>query len=142
MANPEYKTQAPASITAAGASVTGRTIEIRAGAEVKLAISAVHGQGAITGAALRQGKPCAGVMIVLVPADPAHNQVLFRRDQSDSDGTFTLPNVVPGAYTVLAIENGWELEWTKPEVLKDYLGGGAALQVQPNGKYEVKVAVQ
>jgi Carboxypeptidase regulatory-like domain len=130
------------SITAAGASVTGRTIEIRPGTEVKLAISAVHGEGAITGTALLGGKPSAGAMIVLVPADPAHNQVLFRRDQSDSDGTFTLPNVVPGAYTLLAIENGWDLEWTKPEVLKNYLVGGAVLQVQPNGKYEVKVAVQ
>jgi hypothetical protein len=130
------------SITAAGASVTGRTIEIRPGTEVKLAISALRGQGAITGTALRGGKPWPGAMIVLVPADPAHNQVLFRRDQSDSDGTFTLPNVVPGAYTLLAIENGWELEWMKPEVLKNYMSGGAAVQVQPNGKYEIKVAVQ
>jgi Carboxypeptidase regulatory-like domain len=130
------------SLTAAGASVAGRTIEIRPGAEVKLAISAVRGQGAITGTALRGDKPLPGAMIVLVPADPAHNQVLFRRDQSDSDGTFTLPNIVPGAYTLLAIENGWELEWMKPEVLKNYMGGGAAVQVQPNGKYELKVAVQ
>lgn len=94
------------SISAAGASVTGRTIEVRPGSTVKLSISAVHGQGAVAGTALREGKPLAGAMIVLVPADPAHNQVLFRRDQSDSDGTFTLPNVVPGAYTLLAIEKG------------------------------------
>jgi hypothetical protein len=130
------------SITAAGASVSGRTIEIRPGAEVKLAISAVRGQGAITGTALREGKPVAGAMIVLVPADSTHNQVLFRRDQSDSDGTFTLANVVPGAYTLLAIENGWDIEWMKPEVLKNYMGGGAPMQVQPNGKYDMKVSVQ
>ncbi|HEY6307423.1 MAG TPA: carboxypeptidase-like regulatory domain-containing protein [Candidatus Angelobacter sp.] len=130
------------SITAAGARVTGRTIEIRPGAEVRLAIGATVGQGSITGTALREGKPLAGAMIVLVPADPAHNQVLFRRDQSDSDGTFALANVVPGAYTLLALENGWDLAWMKPEVLKNYLGRGAAVQVQPNGKYELKVAVQ
>jgi hypothetical protein len=130
------------SITAAGAKVTGRSIEIRSGADVKLAISAVRGQGAIIGTALREGKPVAGAMIVLVPADPTHNQVLFRRDQSDSDGTFTLANVVPGAYTLLAIENGWDMEWMKPEVLKNYMGGGAAVQVQPNGKYDFRVVVQ
>ncbi|HKF20982.1 MAG TPA: carboxypeptidase-like regulatory domain-containing protein [Candidatus Angelobacter sp.] len=129
-------------IFAVGARVTGRTIEVRSGATVKLAISAARGQGEIAGIASHDGKPSAGAMIVLVPADPAHNQVLFRRDQSDSDGSFTLPQVVPGAYTLLALEHGWDLAWTDPEVLKNYLGRGVAVRVQPNGKYEVKVDVQ
>jgi hypothetical protein len=130
------------SATATGARVMGRTIDIRPGAEVKLAITAAIGQGSITGTALRAEKGVPGVMIVLVPADAAHNQVMFRRDQSDSDGTFNLPSVVPGAYTLLAIENGWGLEWMKPEVLKNYMAGGVAVQVQSNGKYELKVNVQ
>jgi hypothetical protein len=129
-------------ISASGAAVTGRTIEIRPGDGVKLAISTTVGQGQVKGTALRDGKPFAGAMIVLVPADPSHNQVLFRRDQSDSDGTFALSAVVPGAYTLLAIENGWDLEWLKPGVLKSYLAGGAAMQIGANGKYDVKVPVQ
>jgi hypothetical protein len=130
------------SISAAGAGVTGRTIEVRQGAPLNLSISVTRGQGQITGIASRESKPFASAMIVLVPADPAHNQVLFRRDQSDSDGSFTLPDVVPGAYTLLALEHGWELAWMDPEVLKNYLGRGVAVQVQPNGKYELKVDVQ
>jgi hypothetical protein len=129
-------------ISAAGAHVTGRTIELRSGSTVNLTISTARGQGEINGIASREGKPLAGAMIVLVPADPAHNQVLFRRDQSDSDGSFTLPQVVPGAYTLLALEHGWELAWMDPEVLKNYLGRGVAVRVQPNGKYELKVVVQ
>jgi len=54
---------------------------------------------------------------------------LFRRDQSDSDGSFTLPDIVPGMYTVVAIADGWELEWTNPEVLKPYLAGGVKVEV-------------
>jgi hypothetical protein len=81
-------------------------------------------------------------MIVLVPADPVHNQVLFRRDQSDSDGTFKLAAVVPGKYTVLAIENGWDLEWMNADVLKNYMARGVAIQALQNGKYDVKVTVQ
>jgi hypothetical protein len=81
-------------------------------------------------------------MIVAVPNDPVHNQVLFRRDQSDSDGSFSLPAVVPGDYTVLAIDNGWDLQWLKPEVLKPYLAQGEAVQVKQNGKYELKLKVQ
>jgi hypothetical protein len=81
-------------------------------------------------------------MIVLVPADPAHNQVFFRRDQTDTAGSFTLPDVVPGAYTLLALEHSWELAWMDPEAVKNYMVRGIAVQVQPNGKYEVKVDVQ
>ncbi len=130
------------SIIATGAKTYGRTVVIRGTAPVKLEITISKGEGQITGVALRDGQPLAGVMIVAVPNDPVHNQVLFRRDQSDSDGTFTLPSVVPGDYTVLAIENGWDLQWLKAEVLKPYLAQGETVQVQQNGKYELKLKVQ
>ncbi len=81
-------------------------------------------------------------MIVLVPEDAANNAPLFRRDQSDSDGTFTLATILPGKYTVLAIENGWELEWANPTVLKPYLPSGEVVNVTANGKYQAKVKVQ
>lgn len=130
-----------ANISAEGAKVSGRTVEF-GGGRVKLAISVTHGEGEVTGTALREGKPLAGAMVVLVPDDAGHNHVLFRRDQSDSDGTFTLPNVVPGRYQLIAIENGWELEWMNPEVLNKFTTGAPTIQVQPNGKYDVKVNVQ
>jgi Carboxypeptidase regulatory-like domain len=130
------------SISAPGASVIGRTLEVRSAASLKLTIAVAHGEAVVTGTALREGKPLAGAMIVLVPADPAHNQVLFRRDQSDSDGTFRLNEVVPGKYTLLAIENGWDLEWMNADVLKNYMAQGVAIQALQNGKYDVKVTVQ
>lgn len=130
------------SIVTAGAKVYGRTVVIRGATPLTLEITIAKGEALITGVALRDGQPLAGVMIVAVPSDPRHNQVLFRRDQSDSDGTFMLPNVVPGDYTVLAIENGWELQWTKPEILKPYLPLGDALKVEQNGNYSLKLKVQ
>ncbi len=129
-------------IAATGASSSGRTITIKGSAPVKLAVMLTQGVGRIEGTALRDGKPAAGVMIVLVPDDPANNAPLFRRDQSDSDGTFTLATVLPGKYTVLAIENGWELEWANPIVLKPYLPSGEVVNVTANGKYQAKVKVQ
>ena len=103
---------------------------------------ATRGIGQVDGVALRDGQPFAGAMIILVPHDTAHNSPLFRRDQSDSDGTFTLPNVVPGQYTVVAIMNGWDLEWGNPAVLQPYLKGGEAVQVPGEGKLQIKVQVQ
>jgi hypothetical protein len=131
-----------ANISAEGARVSGRTVEFGAGSRVKLALTIARGQGEITGTTLKDGKPLAGAMVVLVPADPAHNHVLFRRDQSDSDGTFTLPEVVPGKYQLLAIENGWELEWMNPEVLNKFTAGATMLEVEPSGRYNIKVNVQ
>jgi hypothetical protein len=129
------------SFAALGASATGRTIHVRRGAPVKLTVSAALGEGTVSGIALLEGKPHAGAMIVLAPADPDNNHVLFRRDQSNTDGSFILRNVVPGAYTVLATDD-WEMDWMNADVLKRYLSHGVAVQVQPDGKYDVKAAVQ
>jgi len=130
------------SLSATGAKASGRSLEITGGQDVRLKIVLSEGTGRVTGFALKDGKPVDGVMIVLVPEVPEHNLVLFRRDQSDSDGSFALPGVHPGKYTVVAIENGWELEWLTPGVLEKYLGGGEPIRVAAYAKIDVKVKVQ
>jgi hypothetical protein len=81
-------------------------------------------------------------MVMLVPADPANNRVLFRRDQSDSDGTFTLANVVPGKYSVIALQNGWNLEWSNPAVLEPYMKDAQPLFIDTPHTYDIKVKAQ
>ena len=68
-------------------------------------------------------------MVVLVPKNPDGNRDLFRRDQSDLDGTFDLRGVVPGSYIVLAIENGWDLDWSQPSVIAAYLQKGRKIEM-------------
>ncbi len=129
-------------LAATGAKVSGRTLEVGNNANVRISGIATQGAARVTGTATREGEPFAGAMIVLVPQDPANNLPLFRRDQSDSDGTFTLANVVPGQYTVLAIANGWDLEWANPTVLQPYLKNTQSVQVPSGGKLDLKVQVQ
>jgi len=129
-------------LVATGARMVGRTLEVGPGSSVHLAAIAARGAGRVDGTVLRDGQPFAGAMVVLVPQDPANNSPLFRRDQSDSDGTFTLSNIVPGPYTVIAIANGWNLEWGNPAVLQPYLKHGEIVQVPAEGKLQVKVQVQ
>jgi hypothetical protein len=81
-------------------------------------------------------------MVVLVPRDPGGNLTLFRLDQSDSDGTFTLREVLPGPYTVIALENAWDLDWGNPAVLRPFLKNGASVDVTGEGKLNVKVQLQ
>ena len=81
-------------------------------------------------------------MILLVPQDPEHNLPLFRRDQSDSDGSFTLSLVLPGRYTLLALENGWDLQWGNATVLKPFLANGELIVVDTKGNHNMRVKVQ
>ena len=129
-------------IAAGGARVEGQNVEIAGAGTVQLTITLGRGFGTVNGTVLRDDKPVAGAMVVLVPQDLENNLPLARRDQSDLDGTFTLGGVVPGKYTVVAIENGWELDWMSSQVLNAYLKGGRAVTVAADGKYQVKVGVE
>jgi hypothetical protein len=129
-------------ISAVGAKVIGKQVEIQSGANVRLSIVVTKGTGTVDGLALRSGKPFSQAAVFLAPNDPTHNWTLFRRDQSDSDGTFSLLRVLPGEYTVFAVAEGWDLEWANPAALRPYLGGGVKVRVQPGSKIRVEVTVQ
>lgn len=129
-------------MAASNAKINGRLLTISAASTVDLAIVLGKGMAEIHGTAKLNGKGLGGTMVVLVPTNAAANAVLFRRDQSDSDGTFTLPRIVPGRYTVLSIQDGFELEWSKPDVLKPYLAKGTQVDVAAGGKYDIEVQVQ
>jgi len=116
-------------IQAEGATVNGRAVTLTAGTSATLSISAVKGTAEIEGVVQRSGKPFAGAMVVLVPHDPEGNRDLFRRDQSDLDGTFVFHDAIPGSYTAVAIENGWDLDWGQPELIAAYAKRGVEIQV-------------
>jgi Carboxypeptidase regulatory-like domain len=131
------------SVSATGAKVTGQhNIQVYPGASVKLNVIMSRGLGQVDGVVLHDGKPLAEAMVLLVPQDAQNNSGRFRRDQSDSDGTFTLPSVTPGPYTVVAIQNGWDLQWSDPAVIKPYLANGELVQVRANENPKIKVKAQ
>jgi hypothetical protein len=116
-----------------------RTLRVKAGSAPKLEIVAASGFGQIDGVVQRGNQPASGVMVLLAPDD---NQFLFRRDQSDSDGTFTLSDIVPGHYRLLAVDNGWDLEWANRSVLDAFLKKSVSIEVHANDKLTQDVEVQ
>ena len=89
----------------------------------------------IEGFAKKEGKRFAGAMVVLLPKDVAQWKALTRRDQSNTDGSFTLHDVLPGDYTLLAIAGGWELNWSSPPAMARYLSAGTRVRVtESSGK--------
>ena len=81
--------------------------------------------------------------MVLVPREPGAYRALVRRDQSDSDGSFSLRDVPAGRYTVVAIEDGWKLDWRDRSVVARYLPGGVPVTVseQAGAVVELEKAV-
>jgi hypothetical protein len=128
-----------ARLTAQDGEVKNRVLTVKAGSAPKLELLASKGFGQIEGVARRGDQPASGVMVLLAPDD---NPFLFRRDQSDSDGTFTLGNVVPGHYRLLAVERGWELEWANRDVLNAFLKKSVPVEVRANDKLTRTVEVQ
>jgi hypothetical protein len=108
---------------------------------VSLVATVNRGETRVEGIARKSGKGFAGAMVVLVPRDVAAWRALVRRDQSDSDGSFSLRDVVPGQYTVIALEDGWEMDWTNAEVLGRYLPRGVPVSVTSNSGKLVQLSL-
>ena len=113
-------------LTGSSDAVDGTLVKIGSSSLTLTAIIA-ECNTAVRGIAMRNGKPAAGMMIVLIPADGNHEA--YRRDQSDSDGSFVLKQVMPGRYTAVAIEDGWALEWARGEVMERYAAQGQKVVV-------------
>ena len=118
----------------------GHNLEFAAGASIEGTVTIVGGQTVVEGIAKRDGKGAPGAMIVMVPKDPEANGELFRRDQSDLDGTFSLGTVIPGEYTIVAIENGWDLNWSEPGVIAHYVEHGNKITVPAGAREPVHLA--
>jgi Carboxypeptidase regulatory-like domain len=129
-----------ARMQAEGAQVSGHTLILAAGSSPALALTLAGGNAEVEGTAKRDGKAFAGAMVVLVPKNPEMNRDLFRRDQSDLDGTFVLHGVIPGTYTLLAIDNGWDLDWSQPGVIAAYLKHGRIVQVGDQSSRPINIA--
>jgi hypothetical protein len=88
----------------------------------------------VSGFATRQGTPASGIFVLLVPSNMRTMHGRLQPNQSDSDGSFNFQNVGPGAYTVVAIERGWKLNWAQPEALAPYLSRGLKVTVDPKAQ--------
>lgn len=119
-----------ARLSAKGAQLRGRTLTL-SGESVQLNIVVLRSNTRVNGIVRKGGKAAAGVFVLLVPSGAPQGGDQATPNQSDSDGTFNFLKVPPGDYTVVAIEEGWKLDWGKPETIKPYLARGEQVRVEP-----------
>jgi hypothetical protein len=129
-------------IVAQNARVQGSQITLASGASAKLACTATRVSANLPGVVLQDDKPVAGAMVLLVPADGLGDKQQYRRDESDSDGTFTLRQVIPGKYIAVAIRNGWDMQWGDPAVLAPYLANAERVTITPEKNSSLTLQVQ
>jgi hypothetical protein len=129
-------------ISASGARLNGRKFTFDGAQDVQLTITLARGTGQVSGAAQLDGKPKAGALVLLVPESGEILDDDFRMDQSDSDGTFALREILPGKYLLMAIEDGWDLEWSNPVVLKPFREHAEVIEIAPDDAKNVTVNVQ
>ena len=129
-------------VVAKEAKTSGREIVITGENDVDLTVTLGQGRGQVTGVVELEGKPAAGVMVLLVPESGREMEEDSRMDESDSDGTFSLGGILPGDYVLVAIKDGWDLEWSKSEVLRPYLSAGQKTSIAANRSVKVTVAAQ
>jgi hypothetical protein len=127
-------------VTSASGTTEGHDVVIGPGTGQELTAYVAAGNVTVEGTVQKKGKPVAGVMVALIPRDPEHHLEMFRRDQSDFDGTFSMGSVVPGTYTLVAVEDAWGSEWMKPGVLERYISHGQTVTIGELMRGSVKLS--
>jgi Carboxypeptidase regulatory-like domain len=129
-------------LTAVGGKLHGNELTISGGGDIQLTVVGAVGAGNIAGVVTMNAKPASGIVILLVPESPENDEDDRRMDQSDSDGSFSLFAIIPGKYRLLAIQDGWDLDWRDPAVLNPYLTKALPLQITPSDSKKLTLEVQ
>jgi hypothetical protein len=122
-------------VAAVNAKVTGRIVEFGPDAPVQLQVRLARGDSLVKGKVQHGGTPVPGAMVLLLRDDFATAPSLIRRDQSNSDGSFSLDNVVPGSYTLLALPTDDDLAYADPSAIDQFLSKGKRLSIAPFNRY-------
>lgn len=122
-----------AGIAVAGKDQPGRMATIPVG-ESSVTVRLGTGRAAVTGIASFEGKPSVGALVLLVPitVDEPGSITEVHRDQTNTDGSFDLPGVIPGQYILIALDHGWRIHWSDPATLRRYLIHGTPLDLRPS----------
>src|SRR6185503_13338081 len=129
--------------TAQSATAVGRFVTVPSGDSI-LNLHVAEGRATVTGFAAIQGKASIGAMVLLIPAtlgDPAGLNII-RRDQTNTDGSFDLNDVLPGEYILIAIDHGWQVNWRDPSTLRGYMMHGVPLDLTSSASVKENIEAQ
>ena len=129
-----------AGISVKQSALPGRIVTVASGSTI-LDLKLVRGRASVHGIASLAGKALPGAMVLLVPASYGQPEsiTILRRNQTNTDGGFLLDDVIPGNYILLAISNGWSVNWRDPSTLDRYLVHGVPLSLAPGADLKLNL---
>jgi hypothetical protein len=130
-------------LTAKGAETAGRYVTVGAG-DSTLTIHIASGRASLSGVGTLDGKPSAGAMVLLVPItieDPNSITILLQ-DETNTDGSFDLANIIPGQYILVAIDHGWQINWGDASTLRRYLMQGVPVDLKSSAILKQNITAQ
>jgi hypothetical protein len=132
-----------AGLTSKGAEAAGRYVTVGAG-DSTLTVYAASGRASLSGVATLDGKPMVGAMVLLVPItiEDRNSITSLRQDQTNTDGSFDMANVIPGQYILVAIDHGWQINWVDPSTLRRYLMQGVPVDLKSSAIVKQNVTAQ
>jgi hypothetical protein len=114
--------------------VIGQQIE-----PVRIAVSTAG--GAVIGLVQKSNRPAAGATVILIPPTGRRkNSQLFKTTTTGEDGRFSMSGIMPGPYTILALQNRPSGEpWLNADFLATYLQSGSAVRVEAREASEARL---
>jgi hypothetical protein len=130
-------------LTAKGAEAVGRYVTVGAG-DSTLTVHVASGRASLSGVATLDGKPSVGAMVLLVPItiEDRNSITVLRQDQTNTDGSFDLANIIPGQYILVAIDHGWQINWGDSSTLRRYLMQGAPVDLKSSAIVKQNITAQ
>ena len=95
------------------------------------------GAGTISGTVTPAGDPLRVLVLLVQP----HGSSNFIREAVVMQGSFTMPDVPPGDYAVLALDGAVGLEYADPDVLEPYLSDAEQVSVPVRGNVTVNLGL-
>ncbi len=85
-----------------------------------------------------------GAMVLLVPItiEDRNSIPVLRQDQTNTDGSFDVANIIPGQYILVAIDHGWQINWGDPATLRRYLMQGVPVELKSSAIVKQNIIVQ
>jgi len=117
-------------MSAQGAGARGSILDVPAAGDVHLELIADLTLPDVEGKVYDGEQALAGVLVMLVPKRTPEDELAYRFDQSDSDGSFVWMGVPPGEYLMYAFADGDADDFRSVAAMRKWLERGQPVLVR------------
>ena len=116
------------------------TLDVESGATIHRDLALTKASSAIQGVVENAGAPQVGAFVLLLPKDPVARWA-YRRDQTDSDGSFGLAAIPSGDYFLIALTEGFDVAYRDPKVAAKLTAAAKPVHIESGDRLDLKLQI-